>query len=256
MARTLGFPFWLFAWLTAGLTAFYMFRLYFKTFRGECRADEKVKAHIHESPNVMLWPLRVLAIGAVIAGSLFYGGFVGSAHEEGHEYAVNVGHMDEYVNTWDRVHFWGDSLFVLPENDTVEAAHHVPIWVKKLPIVAGILGIALAYLMYMFREGLAGLFVKMFKPIHLLFYRKWFFDEIYHFLIVKNAIRLGTVFSIVGDRKIIDRFGPNGIAYLSQRIAGRLSVLQTGYLYHYALVMIIGLIILLSWFTFKSGLGG
>jgi NADH-quinone oxidoreductase subunit L len=239
----------------AFMTAFYTWRMLLMTFHGETRADEQVVAHIHESPPVMLWPLRVLAIGAVVAGSLFYGGFVGSAHKEGHEYAVNVSHLDEYVNTWDRVHFWGDSLFVLPENDTVEKAHHVPYWVKKLPIVAGVFGIAFAYLMYMFRAGLANSFVRVFKPIHALFYRKWYFDEIYQFLVVKNAIRLGNLFSVVGDKKIIDRFGPNGIAYVSQKVAGRLSVIQTGFLFHYALVMIVGLIILISWFTLKSRLG-
>lgn len=239
----------------AFMTAFYTWRMLLMTFHGKPRANEQVMAHIHESPNVMLVPLIVLATGAIFAGSVLYGGFVGSAHKADPSPVVTMHGETEYVSVWDRHYFWGDSLFVLPENDTVEAAHHVPKWVKKSPVVMGLIGIAFAYLIYMFREGMAARIVRMFRPLHRLFYHKWYFDELYDALVVKNALRAGRFFSVCGDKNTIDRFGPDGLAALSQKVARRLSAWQTGYVYHYAFVMMVGLILLVSWFVYKNIIG-
>jgi NADH-quinone oxidoreductase subunit L len=237
----------------AFMTAFYSWRLIIMTFHGQPRADEKVMAHIHESPNVMIFPLIILAVGSILAGSVFYNGFVGSSHHDGSHTYQSTDHV-EYT-PWDKEKFWGDSLFVLHENDTVEAAHNVPMWVKKLPIIVGAIGIFLAFIIYVLKEGLTSKLVVIFKPLHRLFYNKWFFDEIYNFLFVKNAFRIGSIFSSTGDRKIIDGLGPDGMSKLSVFIGNRFGVLQSGYLYHYAFVMIVGLILFISWFFWKLMFG-
>ncbi len=247
------FAFWM-GIAAAAMTAFYTWRMIFLTFHGKPRADEKVMANIHESPRVMMIPLLVLATGAIVAGSLFYGGFVGSAHETGHVY--DSGHKENYVNLWDKEHFWGDSLFVLPQNDTVEAAHHVPEWVKHLPVIVGLLGIALAYFVYIRRQGFADRVVRLIKPLYLLFFNKWYFDEIYERVFVRNIWRIGRVFWKTGDKRLIDGLGPDGFASLSQSVARRFSKMQTGYLYHYAFVTVLGLLALVSWFMYKAVLQG
>jgi NADH-quinone oxidoreductase subunit L len=267
----------------AVMTAFYSWRMILMTFHGKPRASKKVMDHVHESPRIMLVPLYVLATGAILAGGVFYGGFVGSAshHGETHKVAdaahhdskhddggyhgsdkhaeakegsgIDGAHMSEAASTWNKDHFWGDAIKVLPENDTVEAAHNVPFWVKKLPIVAGALGILLAYVVYMWRVGMADTIVRVFKPLHQLFFRKWYFDEIYDVVIVRNVMRLGRLFTW-SDRRVIDGLGPDGVASLSQKLAALCHRFQSGFLYQYAFVMMIGLIGLVSWFVLRAGL--
>ena len=122
----------------AFITAFYSWRLLIMTFHGKPRADEKTIDHVHESPLLMTFPLFILAMGACGAGYVFYDYFVGH----------------------DRAEFWKDSLFVLPDNDTIEGAHHVPEWVKLSPLVAGVSGIVIATIIYGLGGGIAKLFVK------------------------------------------------------------------------------------------------
>ncbi len=274
----------------AFMTAFYSWRLIIMTFHGKPRASEKVMSHVHESPNVMVFPLLVLATGAVLSGSIFYGGFVGSSHDSHGDSHASVqlvseispasgddenahhhdsakdthndsehhgsenhetSHDEPMINLWSKEYFWHDSIQVLPENDTVEAAHNVPFWVKKLPLAVGAFGIFLAYLIYMVRPGSSALFVRVFKPFHTLFFNKWFFDQMYHGFFVKPSICLGNIFW-KGDRNVIDGIGPDGVSGFSQRLANNLSKFQTGYVYQYALVMIIALIAIISWFVLKA----
>lgn len=148
--------------------------------------------------------------------------------------------------------FWYQSLFVLPENDTVEAAHNVPKWVKLLPLVAGISGLILSYIFYIAIPSLPARFAKALPSFHTLFFRKWFFDEIYNVLFVKTALKLGRFFWIKGDKNIIDRFGPDGSASTSMRGARILSRFQSGYVYQYAFVMMIAVIALTSWFIYRA----
>ncbi len=155
---------------------------------------------------------------------------------------------------WTKEEFWGGALRVLPENDTVEAAHGVPFWVKKLPIAMGVLGILLAYLGYMWKPGLTSVVRKHFKYLYQLFYNKWYFDELYNALFVKNAKALGYLFWH-GDQHVVDRFGPDGSAGASRMIARTLSRLQSGFVYQYAFVMMGALIGIVSWFFFKYGQG-
>ena len=236
------------------MTAFYSWRLLIMTFHGTPRADHHVMEHVHESPAVMVGPLVLLAIGAIFAGVVFYGGFVGSPehHVEGHEEAVT----EHTENHWQKSYFWGDSLFVQPENDTVAKAHGVPTWVKLMPTLMGLLGIALGYLAYMFKPDIPAAVVKTFKPLHTLFYNKWFFDELYDRVFVKTAGILGNAFWKGGDQAVIDDLGPNGIASSSRRLAGLMSRFQSGFIFQYAFVMMIGLIGLVTWLAFRTGLIG
>lgn len=257
----------------AFMTAFYSWRLIIMTFHGAPRASEKVMSHVHESPSIMLMPLIVLATGAMLAGIVFYGGFVGSSTEHhasaeihaeitpaaGDEHGSNdearadKGHHRSSldVNVWSKEYFWHDAIKVLPHNDTVEAAHSVPYWVKKMPTLVGVLGILLAYLIYVVKPGSAAIIVRIFKPLHVLFFNKWFFDPIYHCLVVTKSLALGRLFWR-SDKVIIDRIGADGVAAVSSRFAKGLSKFQSGYVYQYALVMIIAFITIITWFVLKA----
>jgi NADH-quinone oxidoreductase subunit L len=219
------YAFWL-GITAAFLTAFYSWRLIIMTFHGKPRADEKTMAHVHESPKVMILPLLLLAAGACFAGWGAYEWFVGHGAE----------------------HFWGNAILVLPAHSALEDAHHVPAWVKYLPLVVGGAGIALAYVMYMFVPSLPGKVVQAIKPIHTFVFNKWYFDELFDAVFVKPCFAIGKGFWKVGDQQIIDGLGPNGIAHATQETAQKTGVLQTGYLYHYAFAMLIGVVLMVTWY--------
>ncbi len=225
------FAFWL-GIAAATMTAFYSFRVIFMTFHGQPRAQAEVMAHVHESPWVMLGPLVVLAIGAVFAGMAGYQWFGGSVEA--------------------RADFWRDALLMLPGNDTVEEAHHVPFWVKALPVVVGVAGIVGAYLAYVLIPGIPGMVSTVLKPLHALFFRKWYFDELYDAIAVRPSLRFGFRLWKSGDGAVIDGLGPDGLSKVSIFAAERISRLQTGYVYHYAFVMLIGVAALVSWYLFTT----
>lgn len=208
----------------AFMTAFYSWRLIIMTFHGKARADHHTLEHVHESPMVMMVPLFVLAAGALLAGYVFYPYFVGEGYEE----------------------FWGHALFVLEPN-VLHEAHHVPHWVPFAPLVVALSGIFLGYLCYMWVTGIPAVVSTMLKPIHKLFFNKWYVDEIYDALFVKSAWGLGYGFFKGGDQAIINGMGPDGIASLSRKGAGVLSRMQTGYMFHYAFVMIVSIVALMGW---------
>jgi len=173
-------------------------------------------------------------------------------HDENAEASDHDGHKEEHVD-WAKEAFWQDSLFVKEENDTVEAAHNVPKWVKKLPLVMGLLGIFGAWIAYIKFPHLPQKTRDNFAWMHTLFFNKYYFDELYDRVFVKNAWRIGRIFWVFGDQKTIDRFGPDGSAKISSKFASYLSRVQTGFVYHYAFLMILAVIGLLSWFFFKAG---
>lgn len=207
----------------AFLTAFYSWRLLFLTFHGPARADDRVMAHVHESPHSMLVPLAILSLGSIISGYLGHAWFVGER----------------------AVQFWQGSLIIYP-------LHEDTVLLAPLGIAVG--GIILAYVCYGINLEIPRLVSSLFKPIYLFLKRKWFFDELYHLLFVRNALNIGTLFWRNGDRQIIDGLGPDGMAALSQNIGKVTSRFQTGYVYHYAFAMLIGLVVMLSWFL-KSNFG-
>ena len=158
---------------------------------------------------------------------------------------------DPGLNLWSREFFWHKSIFVREHNDTIEAAHSVPLWVKYLPLFVGLLGIALAYHAYVRRPEIPARISASAGPVYRLFFNKWYFDQIYHAVFVRNALRLGKFFWKFGDKELIDGLGPDGIAWASRKAAGRLSRFQSGYVYQYAFVMMIALVAMVSWLVFR-----
>ena len=223
--------FWL-GCAAALLTAFYSWRLLIMAFHGTPRASADVMSHVHESPKVMLLPLVPLALGAIFAGFVGYEMFVGHDYQQ----------------------FWGDAIFILPEHQAMENAHHVPKWVKLLPIFLAASGVALAYLAYSMMPSIPGKVVSLFKPVHNFFFNKWYFDELYDAIFVKPSVKIGAMLWQRGDKATIDGFGPDGITAMVLRISQSASRLQSGYVYHYAFAMMIGIVVLLSWYF--SGFGG
>ena len=226
------YAFW-FGIIAAILTAFYSWRLIIMTFHGESRADEKTLAHVHESPKVVLIPLLVLAVGAIFSGFLGYSYFVGD----------------------DMKAFWDESIYVLPGTDPIEAAHHVPTWVIALPIVVAVVGIAAAYYAYMTNPDLPGRLAARFKGTYRFLLNKWYFDELYDFLFVRPAHRLGRNLWKDGDGAVIDGLGPDGVASAARYLAQKVASMQSGYVYHYAFAMLIGVAGIVTWYLL-TGSGG
>jgi NADH-quinone oxidoreductase subunit L len=224
------FAYWL-GIAAAFFTAFYSWRLIIMTFYGSPRADHHTMEHAHESPPVMLLPLTVLAAGALFAGWAGYDLFVGE----------------------DRAAFWGSAIFVAPGHDSIEMAHKGPEWVGILPLIVGLLGIFLAYVFYVFRPSWPAAWARGLGGVYRLVYRKYMFDELYDAIFVRPAAVLGRFFWKQGDVGIIDAYGPDGVTHLSRDIAGGFSRLQTGYLFHYAMAMLAGVLILTTFYLVLGG---
>ncbi|MBL24658.1 MAG: NADH-quinone oxidoreductase subunit L [Rhodospirillaceae bacterium] len=223
------YAFWL-GLIAAFMTAFYSWRLLFLTFHGEARCDEKTLAHVHESPAIMWVPLLVLAAGALVAGY--------------------IGH-DVFAGGGAAMHdFWGKSLLMLPTHTALETAHLAPLWVKVSPLVVGLIGIGIAYMFYIRNTELPGMVATKIKPLYEFSYNKWYFDELYDRLFVKPSFVIGRHLWKSGDGAVIDGVGPDGIASTTLRFSRLASILQTGYVYHYAFAMLIGLVCLVSWYVF------
>jgi NADH-quinone oxidoreductase subunit L len=212
------------------MTAFYSWRLLLMTFHGRPRAEAEAMAHVHESPKVMLLPLLGLALGAVATGYIGFELFVGDGRED----------------------FWRAAILVLPANDAIEAAHHVPAWVKLLPLVVAVAGIGLAYVMYVLQPSWPARLAARTRPLYLFLLNKWYFDELYDALFVRPAHLLGAGLWRSGDGALIDGVGPDGIAAATRDLSRRASRLQTGYLYHYAFAMLVGVVGLISWYLFSQ----
>ena len=222
--------FWL-GCAAAFLTAFYSWRLLIMAFHGKPRASRAAMSHIHESPLVMTLPLLVLSIGAVFSGWLGYELFVGAG-------------MDR---------FWGDSILILPIHPAMEHAHHVPTWVKLLPVVLAASGVVLAVLCYSVWTGLPAATVRVFRPVHAFFFNKWYFDELYDAIFVRPAVRIGAFLWERGDRDTIDGLGPDGLSGLVVRVSAAASRLQSGFVFHDAFAMLIGVVALVTWYYLRFG---
>ncbi|HXC75243.1 MAG TPA: proton-conducting transporter membrane subunit, partial [Sphingomicrobium sp.] len=246
--------FWLGA-IAALMTSFYSWRLIFLTFFGQPRwagsehiqhavhgeedlASEEYESghskkkvptgtggyHPHESPLTILVPIGLLALGAVVAGQIWHGIFVDATRAP---------------------EFWRGAVAF--SEHLAHAAHEAPLWVKLTPGIVMLLGLWIAWNNYIRDPGAAGRFVAMFPAVHRFVFNKWYFDELYDHLFVRPSLWLGRLLWKGGDEGTIDRFGPHGAAYavgIGNRITARL---QSGYLYSYALVMLLGLIGAASW---------
>ena len=206
-------------------TSFYSWRLAFMTFNGAPRADKETMGHVHESPSTMLIPLYALAAGALVAGFVFKDYFIG------HEYAE----------------FWHGAV---ADNEIMHKFHDVPGWVVASPFVAMALGFALAYLFYIRNTSLPAKLAEQHWPVYKFLLNKWYFDELYDLIFVKPAMWIGRFFWKKGDGYVIDGFGPDGISSVVGDVTRGVVKLQTGYLYHYAFAMMIGIAALISWFAF------
>jgi NADH-quinone oxidoreductase subunit L len=218
--------------IAALFTSFYSWRLMFLTFFGKPRASADVMHHVHESPMVMLLPLFLLAIGAVFAGVVFEGFFYG------HEY----------------MEFWKGALFTLPENELLEEFHHVPAWVALSPFVAMLIGFATAWYMYIKNPAMPKKLAESQWLLYQFLLNKWYFDELYDFLFVRSAKALGRFLWKKGDVATIDAYGPNGVAAAVGDLTQKVVRLQSGYLYHYAFAMLIGIAALVTWMMLGSAL--
>ncbi|WP_394177325.1 NADH-quinone oxidoreductase subunit L [Yoonia maritima] len=276
-----GYAFWMLV-IAAFMTSFYSWRLMFMTFYGEPRGDKHTHDHAHESPTVMLIPLGVLSLGAIFSGMLWYNSFFGDhhkvevffgiAHEETHEedhatgfsliapaYAETASHdAAEDDHAADEGHATAavpgqGAIHMAPDNHVMDDAHHAPKWVKVSPFVAMILGLALAYLMYIRRPDLPAKLAKQQAPLYNFLLNKWYFDELYDFIFVRPAMAIGRFLWKQGDTKLIDG-GINGLAMgiipFFTKLAGRA---QSGYVFTYALAMVIGIAVLLTWVTMTGG---
>jgi len=212
--------------IAAFCTSFYSWRLAFMTFNGRSRADAHTLEHVHESPNVMLVPLYILAAGALLAGILFAPYFIG------HEQQL----------------FWGSAI--QPQDRVLEEMHHVPEWVKLSPFIAMVLGFALAFLFYIRDTSLPQKLAAMNWPLYQFLLNKWYFDELYDLIFVRPAMWLGRFLWKKGDGFVIDGMGPDGVSARVIDVTRGVVRLQTGYVYHYAFAMLIGVAALVSWFTF------
>jgi NADH-quinone oxidoreductase subunit L len=236
--------------LAAGMTSFYSWRLVFMTFFGKPRwAEAGHGAHghddhaqddhahddhghghhaldPHESPLVMMIPLYVLSIGAIFAGLAFKGAFIGH----------------------DAAEFWRTSLFYGEHNHILHAMHEIPEWVGLVPFAMMLGGFLLAAYMYILSPGTPAALANRFQPLYQFLLNKWYFDELYSFLFVRPAFRLGRLFWKTGDGAIIDGLGPDGISARVLDGTSWVVKLQTGYIYNYAFAMLIGLAAILTWY--------
>jgi NADH-quinone oxidoreductase subunit L len=224
------YAFWLLV-IAAFMTAFYSWRLMFMTFHGRTRADHETYEHAHESPFVMLVALAVLAVGAVASGLAFQYFFIGGGYKE----------------------FWGKAIFEGPGNHILHAMHEIPGWAVWSSTVAMAGGFGLAWLYYIAVPSLPAATARAFRPIYLFLLNKWYFDELYDYIFVRPAFWIGRVLWKGGDGKIIDGLGPDGVANRVLWTTGRIVKLQTGYVYHYAFAMLIGVALIITWFMFYGG---
>ncbi len=219
-----GFAFTLLV-VAAVFTSFYSWRLIFMTFHGRPRASADVMHHVHESPPVMLVPLYILAVGALFAGVVFYDFFVGYSYDG----------------------FWKGAIFSAPDNHILHEFHEVPFWVKATPFAAMLIGFLTAYEFYIRSPERPKVLAERHRGLYAFLLNKWYFDELYDFLFVRPSMRLGRFLWKKGDGWLIDGLGPDGISARVNDITGRVVKLQSGYLYHYAFAMLIGVAALVTW---------
>ena len=264
------YAFWMLV-IAAAMTSFYSWRLMFLTFFGTPRGDKHTHDHAHDAPMTMLIPLGALALGAVFSGMVWYNSFFGDharvmqffgietvaemgADVAGHG-ATEAGHgtTDQATAEHAAAKPGVGAIYMGVDNHVLEDAHHVPTWVKVSPFVAMLGGLILSWVFYIARPDLPGRLAAQQRPLYLFLLKKWYFDEIYDAIFVRPAMALGRFFWKKGDGVVIDGT-LNGVAmgvipWLT-RLAGRA---QSGYLFHYAFAMVLGMALLITWMTLGGG---
>jgi len=210
------------------LTSFYSWRLIFKTFFGEPHDQEHYEA-AHEAPLWMLIPIGVLAAGSILAGYPFKELFAGHGVDE----------------------FFRESVKMHPH--IIEEMHHIPAWVAWAPFVMMVVGAVISYVFYIQRPYVPVQLAREHPMLYQFLLNKWYFDELYDFIFVRPAKRLGYFLWKKGDGFVIDGFGPDGVSARVLDVTRNVVKIQTGYLYHYAFAMLIGVAGLITWFMFGLG---
>jgi NADH-quinone oxidoreductase subunit L len=207
--------------LTALLTSIYSWRLIFKTFHGTYNNQKLKIEEMHESPKVMLIPLIVLAIGAIFAGYLFKDLFIGHGGEN---------------------NFWGESIKFLNPLST----DHPPLWIILITPILVLLSIPIAYYLFVKNKELPNKIVQSNRPLYNFLIKKWYFDELYDIIFIQSSKKIGLFFWKRIDIKIIDKFGPDGLSLLIKNLSLKASKFQSGFIYQYAFMILIGLSALLT----------
>ena len=215
--------------LSALLTSFYSWRLIFLTFNGKSNISTEIFSKIHESPKVMLFPLFILSIFTIFSGVYFV----------------------DYFMYHDYQYLWQSSIYLSENNHVIESIHYVPKWVKYSPLVMMVIGLITAVIFYLLYPKVPKFLSSKFNPLYKFLLNKWYFDEIYEFIFIRNISRIGNFLSNFGDKRIIDGLGPDGISLRVMDIAKQISRIQTGYIYHYAFAMLIGLMLFITYFFIR-----
>jgi NADH-quinone oxidoreductase subunit L len=203
---------------TAFITSIYSWRLIFKTFHGKYNNTMSFEK-VHESGPVMLIPLLLLAVGAIFSGYVFHGIFIG-----------------------ENTQFWGKAIKFLKQT----AHGHPPLWLLILIPTLVISAIPLSFILFLKRQDIVEGFINNNKPFYNFLVKKWYFDELYDSIFVKSFRGIGTFLWQRGDVKTIDAYGPDGVAKVVKNLSDRASSIQSGYLYHYATVILIGVVLIVS----------
>ena len=211
---------------SALLTSFYSWRLIFLTFNGKSNISTEIFSKIHESPKVMLFPLIVLSILTIFSGIYFV----------------------DYFMSHDYQFLWQTAIYLSESNHVIESIHYVPKWVKYSPLLMMVLGLITAIIFYLIYPSIPKFLSNKFNPLYKFLLNKWYFDELYELIFVRNISRIGNFLSNFGDKRVIDGFGPDGISSRVMDIAKQVSRIQTGYIYHYAFAMLIGLMLFITYF--------
>ena len=209
---------------TALLTAIYSWRLIFKTFHGKYKNKKNKKSSIHESPLIMLLPATLLALGAIASGVLFKEIFIG----------------------YESMKFWNSSILFLQSFTN----NHPPTWFISLTPILVVISIPISYYLFVKNEQIIKNFILKNQFVYKFLLNKWYFDELYNAIFIVPTKKLGLFFWEKCDIKIIDRYGPDGLSQFVKDLSVRAVRFQSGYLYHYAFVMLIGLSILLTYLIF------
>jgi NADH-quinone oxidoreductase subunit L len=212
------------------LTSFYSWRLIFMTFHGK-PADKHAYEHAHESPWVIVVPLIFLAVGSIVAGYPFKELFAGHNVAE----------------------FFRTSLTFGPNNHILHDMHKIPASIGYVPTVMMALGFAISWYFYIRRPDIPEQLAQQHEPLYKFLLNKWYFDELYDLIFVRPALWIGRLLWKGGDGAVIDGLGPDGVSARVLDVTRNVVRLQTGYLYHYAFAMLIGIAALITWFMFAGG---
>ncbi len=207
--------------LTALLTSIYSWRLIFKTFHGSYNNKKLKIEEMHESPTIMLLPLVILSIGAIFSGFLFKNLFIGHGGEN---------------------YFWGESIKFL----TPLSTEHPPLWFILITPTLVTFSIPIAYYLFVKNKDIPKKIAEANKPLYNFLFNKWYFDELYNFLFIQSSKKIGIFFWKMIDVKVIDRFGPDGISLLIKNLSFKASKFQSGFIYQYAFMILIGFSALLT----------